>query len=512
MTRKVWISCAALAAAAALSLGPRLFADDDVDWGLHVQNELNDRSEQLFGVGTPLRRSALGPFTDADSTHAIRVAQGLHVSLVSSAVHFSTDQIVLWPNENHPTHLFVCDESSSNPAVERVDLSKPAASNATTILTGIVACDPIRRTPWGSLIAAEEATDGGVYEIMNPLSINAPIAVTNRATGATSDPRVAKRKALGQLAWEGNPVLPDGTIIFGDELRPGGGNPGGAIYKFVPAMAYGGSGVITNPDSSPFVAGQLFGLKLGSAGDNGQGTEIGQGVWADVDEIANMDANGNIVLRRAQATLRLNGFYRPEDMDIDPIARSNDEVRVCWTDTGRMSNGGGSVEETGAIYGEIMCLNDEADTAAVSGAIPTVRRFVAGNPQFNYFDNVAFQPHTGNLAVTEDGEVEVVKEDGTTELRGNDILFCLTDGDDDDVQSDGCIRIVSLRDTASEPTGIIFDGSGQNLYVSLQHRPTNAGALLKISGFKVRRDHRERRDGDWFPWGWGKDWGWKWHR
>ena len=156
---------------------------------------VDERSEQLFGVGTPLSKSALGLYTAADSTQAIKVANGLRVSLVSSAVHFSTDQIVLWPNDNHPTHLFVCDENSSNPAVQRVDLSLPAASNATTILTGIVACDPIRRTPWGSPIAAEEATDGGVYEIMNPLSITSPIAVTDRGTGATSD--LPRRQAQG---------------------------------------------------------------------------------------------------------------------------------------------------------------------------------------------------------------------------------------------------------------------------------------------------------------------------
>src|SRR4029450_13949344 len=118
---------------------------------------------------------------------------------------------------------------------------------------------------------------------MNPLSITAPIAVTNRATGATSAGRVVKRKALGMLAWEGNPVLPDGTIIFGDELRPGGGNPGGGIYKFVPDIPYAGAGIITVPGSSPFVSGQLYGLRVGSAGDNGQGAEIGQGVWAALD-------------------------------------------------------------------------------------------------------------------------------------------------------------------------------------------------------------------------------------
>jgi len=494
MNKIVWISGAmALAAATAFGVAPRVVADEDVDFGLQVQRELNHRSEKLLGTAS-LRQSALGPYTAADSTQAIQVAPGLHVSLVSSAVHSSADMIALWPDDRHPTHLFVCDEGSSNPAVQRVDLSQPAASNAVTILTGIVSCDPIRRTPWGSLTVAEEATDGGTYEIMNPLSITSPIAVTNRAAGTTTDARVVKRKALGQLAFEGNPVLPDGTIIFGDELRPGGGNPGGAIYKFVPDIPYAGAGIITVPGSSPFVSGQLFGLRVGSNGDHGQGTEIGQGVWTAIDEAAFADANGNIRLRAAQTALRLTGYYRPEDMDIDPIALSNDEVRVCWADTGRMSNGGGSVEETGAIYGEVMCLADEADAAAPSGAIPTVRRVVAGNPQFNFFDNIAFQPHSGNFALTEDGEVEVVKEDGTTELRGNDILFCLADGDDDDVQSDGCVRIASLRDTASEPTGIIFNGSGDTMFVSLQHRATGVGALLKITGFDVRRHRRDRDD------------------
>jgi secreted PhoX family phosphatase len=228
-----------------------------------------------------------------------------------------------------------------------------------------------------------------------------------------------------------------------------------------------------------------------------------------IDEPAFTDVNGNVALRKAQAALKLIGYYRPEDMDIDPIARANDEVRVCWTNTGRMSNGGGSAEETGAIYGEVVCLTDAPDASAPSGGVPTVRRFIAGDPQFNYFDNVAFQPHTGNLAVTEDGEVEVVKEDGTTELRGNDILLCLPDEDDNNVQSDGCIRIASLRDTSSEPTGIIFSGSGETLYVSLQHRATGVGALLKITGFHVRRHHRDRdHDGDWWPWGWGKNLAW----
>jgi secreted PhoX family phosphatase len=133
-----------------------------------------------------------------------------------------------------------------------------------------------------------------------------------------------------------------------------------------------------------------------------------------------------------------------------------------------------------------MSLIDEPTEGAVSGAVPFVTRFVSGNPDANFFDNVDFQPKTGRLVVCEDGEVEVVKDDGSTELRGDDVWMYLPDGMDRDVQSDGGIRILSLRDTSSEPTGFIFDASGEQAYVNIQHRDVGVGALLKISGFKVK--------------------------
>ncbi|MGZ8726809.1 MAG: alkaline phosphatase PhoX, partial [Aeromicrobium sp.] len=456
-----------------------------------------EHSQQLFGILQPLNRSALGPYNGADSTASIEVAKGLTVSLVSSAVAPTADMIAFWPNDAHPTHLFVCVEAGGNPSVQRVDLSKPTNANATTIVTGLSACDPIRRTAWGTIVAAEEAgATGGLYEIFSPADLMTPIAVTNRATGATSDPRVVKRKAVGSLSWEGNPILTDGTMYMGDELRPGGGNSGGGIYKFVPDFPYGGFGSITIPAQSPLAFGRLYGLKVGSTGDNGQGTEIGQGVWVEIDPATYADLNGNVILRSAQTALKLNGYYRPEDMEFDPIALEQDEVRACWTNTGRMSNGGGSAVETGSILGEVMCLTDASDPAVSGGAVPTVRRFMAGDAQANHFDNVAFQPKTGNLVVLEDGEVEVVKKDGTTQLRGNDIWMCLPDGADRDVQSDGCIRIVSLRDTTAEPTGFIFTGSGKEAYVNIQHRGVGTGALLKISGFRIPNRDRDRGD-DW---------------
>src|SRR6185312_10822682 len=135
--------------------------------------------------------------------------------LVSSSTASAADQIGLWPNDEHPTHLFVCDEETSTPAVQRIDLSRPAGSNATTIVTGLSSCDPVRRTPWGTIIVAEEAgATGGLYEIFDPVSITTPIVVTNRATGANSDPaHLFKQKAVGSLSFESFAIKPDGTII-----------------------------------------------------------------------------------------------------------------------------------------------------------------------------------------------------------------------------------------------------------------------------------------------------------
>jgi Bacterial protein of unknown function (DUF839) len=478
---------------AAASLVGLRAGDHDVevtrkDFGLRVQRQLWAHSEQLFGVTKPLPESALGPFTGLDSSAAVTVAEGLTVTVVSNATHPENDMMVLWPNDENPTHAIIAVEGdTSDPCVQVVDLNGNPNSNARTILSGLTRSDPIRRTPWGTVVVGEEVEDGGLYEIFDPVGIQTVVQVTDRGTGATTDNRVVKRKAIGLLAWEGNPVLQDGTMYYGDELRPSQGAAGGGIFKFVPDQPYLGGGPITNSTLSPFASGKIYGLRLGTNSGNtdyGQGAEIGKGIWVLIDAIP--DANGNIGLRAAQAALKLTGYYRPEDMEQDPIAKAEGVTRLCWTNTGRMSNGGNSVVEAAANYGEVLCLVDAPSASAESGAVPQVTRFFGGDPDANHFDNIAFQPSTGRLVVLEDGGVEVVKANGQTELRGNDVWMLLPDGADRDVQSDGVIRILSVRDTSAEPTGIVFDASGENAYLHIQHRSIGFGALLKISGFKVK--------------------------
>ena len=501
MKNRIWTVCAVVAAA---WLGQHVVADDSAqDFGRSVEQRLRSHASALFGIAQPLEQSALGPF-DGDAASALQVADSLNVSIVSTAVEPNADMIAMWPDDAHPTHLFVCIEGgTTGPGVQRIDLSRPPSANATTIVRGTTSCDPIRRTPWGTIVFAEESSSGGLYEILNPVSITTPVLILNRGTGATSDPRVVKRKAVGQLAFEGQAMLPDGTMYFGDELRPGNnpaagsaGSPGGSIYKFVPMVPRLAAGPISDLSQSPLATGQVYGLAVGTGGDVGQGTEIGVGRWIPVDTTLITDSNGNIGLRTAVLAQHFTGYYRPEDMELDPIALADGQVRACWTNTGRMTNGGRSTVEGAAVYSEVMCLNDtpSSDPAIATQAIPHVTRFVAGNPDANFFDNVAFQPKSGNLVVLEDGEVEVVKKDGTTELRGNDLWMCLRDGADKDVMTDGCIRFASLRDTTSEPTGFIFTSSGRTAYLNLQHRGTGRGALVKITGFRL--PHRDDDDHD----------------
>ena len=85
-----------------------------------------------------------------------------------------------------------------------------------------------------------------------------------------------------------------------------------------------------------------------------------------------------------------------------------------------------------------------------------VNRFVEGDTEFNSVDNLAFNPRTGQLFVIEDHS-------------NGDVWACLKDGDDRDIKTDGCIRVLSVKDQSAEPTGFTFHPSGLWAYVSIQH-------------------------------------------
>lgn len=491
-----------LAVVMATTLAPFAAQADESDFGIQVEKLLKEQSEKLFGVEKPLGASApatVGDYrTPSQSAYdQVLVADGLKVQYLTRNAANNTDMMAFWPNAENPTHLIACIEEFSNPApigtypsglpklypsVERIRLSD---GQVETVLRGMSSCDGIRHTPWHSILVTEERSDGGAYEILDPLATT-ELTLTARGTGNFIDSngnpvlgQAAYRGALPTMAWEGLAVLPSGVVIAGDELRPGSpaNADGGAIFKFMPAMPRLVPGPIAGLSESPLTAGSVYAMQV-SCRDNGQqygqGCEIGNAGWVSVNAAtarANANANG------------ATGYYRPEDLHQDPMYQDEtnpEAVRFCWTNTGN---------EGGKNYAEVMCGVDSAPlTASNTQRSVAVNRFVEGDTDFNSFDNLDFQPKTGNLYVIEDHD-------------NGDIFACLPDGKDRDIKTDGCVKILSVKDSSAEPTGFIFDASGTTAYVSIQHSDdTNMSPVdgygtddvLKITGFKLKKQ----------GWGW----------
>lgn len=489
------------------------------DFGLQAEQHLQAQSMTLFGFKQPLTDSApatSGAYrTDSQSaSDQVLLAGSLTATYLTRSAANSADMLAFYPAAN-PTHLITCIEGGReqltgdadtgayapgdkfNPSVQRIDLNSGAVE---TILRGMSGCDGIRTTPWGTILATEEEDDGGAYEILSPLTTTG-YTVKDRATGeivdaagVTDSDGIAKRTALPVIAWEGLDMTTDGVLVGGDELRPGTAAvdvDGGSIFKFVPGMPWDGISPVTSLALSPLVSGNVYAYQAScqpatssSFPQYGQGCEIGQGAWVRITDAANA---------RAEADLKgATGYYRPEDGHFDPVYTGSG-FRFCWTNTGN---------EGAKNYGEVLCMVDSnpmgsgekvnskngfaylADSTQSKGyAVAEANRFVEGDTDFNSVDNLAFQPVTGNMYVIEDH-------------NNGDIFACLPDGADRDIKTDGCVKMLSVKDTSAEPTGFMFTADGKTAYMVVQHSDDGNMAkvddygtddVIKITGFKVKQ-------------------------
>ena len=456
-------------ATAEQSLGNRFW-----DFGKSAEAILKSSSMSLFGFIAPLTNSA--PKSVANfrtltqpAQAQVLLAKGLTATYVTRSVANSADMLAFWPNDAAPTHLIFCIEGGRetigtnsdgsaklNPSVQAVAISN---GEVQTILRGMSGCDGIRRTPWGTILATEEEDDGGAYEIIQPMDVQ-DATVLDRASGAVSDESVVKRDALPTMAWEGLEVLPTGVVVGGDELRPGTARAdvdGGAIYKFVPATPRNSTTAITDLTESPLVSGTVYAMQVSCVAGRqqfGQGCETGNAAWIPVSAVT---------ARSDAAVQGATGFYRPEDLHLDPRFEDTanpGSVRFCWTNTGN----------SGALnFAEVMCAVDRSPSAATpTTQSVVVSRFIEGDEDFNAFDNLEFQKPSGNLYVIEDN-------------TNGDVFACLPDGVDRDRKSDGCVKVLSVADSSAEPTGFAFTADGRRAFLSIQH--SNDANMPKVDDY-----------------------------
>ena len=453
--------------------------------------------------------------------------KGIQAEYFSREVGQDWDQMVFWPHGAvRPTHLVGCIEEildclsdtcgepsvvgdKLTPSVQVIDLQ---TRTVTTLVRGMTICDGIRTTPWGTVLATEEdliSDTGAVYEILDPLtndeftvlergSGGAPARIVDQAARDASD-RIIKRTAFPVIRYEGFLVHETGVVIAGDEERPGsyapGDTDGGAVYKFIPTNLYDpATGPIASLDKSPLIAGTTYALQVSCRDDLqqfGQGCEIGNGAWIPLTPAAasaptaapesSLDKGKLRIGREAAHAAGATAYYRPEDLHRDPMFSDPDQpdaVRFCFAVTGN---------HAASNYGEVQCAIDQDVTTATgtTGEI-VVNRFIEGSPEFSQPDNLAFQPTTGVLFVVEDN--------GTS--QGNsDVWACLPDGADDNIKSDGCVRLLKIADGSAESTGFLFTPDGTEAYFAIQHSADGnmplvddfqTDDLIRLSGFRVR--------------------------
>jgi len=422
-------------------------------------------SGKYFGFDGALKYGYSSDIDRIDASKAkdtILLADGLTATFLTRDAAHHADLFNFWPKgSTNPTHIFSCIEGGSeeinattgkrNPSVQSWDL---ATGETKTILRGMERCDGLRVTDWGTLVATEETTDGALYEIIDPLHVENH-QITDRTAGTIVDgigsttvsTKIVKRSVMAQMAWEGLTVLPNGVVIGGDELRPGTtaqDADGGAIFKFVPTTPRTVAGNITDLSESPLVAGSNYAMAVSCQSSKvqlGQGCEVGNATWIAIDAaIARADADAK----------GATGYYRPEDLQLDTtfVGKDSNDIKFCWTNTG--SEGAGH-------YGEIMCAVDSDPLEVGNSKLTTVvNRFVEGNTEFTSVDSIDIHPVTGDIYGIEDH-------------KNGDIWACLKDGLDKDIKTDGCVRLLSVKDQSAEPTGFIFSPDGTKAYVSIQH-------------------------------------------
>ena len=116
-----------------------------------------------------------------------------------------------------------------------------------------------------------------------------------------------------------------------------------------------------------------------------------------------------------------------------------------------------------------------------------VEPFIIGNSHLRMPDNLDFQPGTGILYVLMDATTSAEDPNATNDQ----VWACLPDGTDSDVLTDGCVRVMNLRDGAAEFSGIEFLGDGESFLIHVQHRTQDGRPVphttdeLLVSGLAI---------------------------
>ena len=84
-------------------------------------------------------------------------------------------------------------------------------------------------------------------------------------------------------------------------------------------------------------------------------------------------------------------------------------------------------------------------------------------------------------AQAEDEDSQDFRVHSEQRLKNGEMFACLPDGEDGDIKTDGCVNILSVKDSTAEPTGLKVTANGRTAYLSIQH--SNDGKMPKFDDY-----------------------------
>ena len=285
--------------------------------------------------------------------------------------------------------------------------------------------DGIEWTPWGTLLAAEEA---GAYSRLFECEV------------AGLDLTCVDRPAVGRMSHEGIAAATDGSVYVVDEFD------GGSIFKFVPNN-YG--------DLSH---GQLFALNILNDNETvcsdktGVGfTPMGQAEWVAIAPGQNRVVTDPAYNARASAReARVTKFCRPEDIEI-----IGEYLYVATTTTKTVFR------------------------IAISAKVPFVSEYVGINTNMNNErDDFAYGLHSpDNLVSDPQGNLYIVEDnDGKS-----DIWMATPDMDQDGV-ADSVVLFGTLTTRGAEGSGLYIPPTvPTTMFLNVQHADDGNDMTLVIN-------------------------------
>ncbi len=452
----------------------------DFSFGLFRDQQLSHFSYPLFGVGTPLANSSTQQVSQsdaqADPTKLVTLASGLTAKVVTTQGPAVDDQISLWPNDRNPTYLIACNEQgTTDPGLVRIELATGIVS---TIVTGTTSCDPTRRTPWGTIVFGEEAgsgpTGGRLYELIDPLHTTG--VTLDRTTGMFSGgvgrrTSWSTRTALGtgrvRRPRRSSTTAPRTSTVDDSGFGPKNGGPGDVVLQVRPRQPVRRH--IT--DHRPLAVAVRLGRGLRPAGRPEHELRPGPRV--------RVRASGSRCRTPTTRTSRAKDSPPGSPATTGPRTPTSTRSR-CGRDSCASAAPTPATRPTTSTVRSSASPTARSPQAEANTATPELQPFVIGGTSqgINMPDNIAFQPRTGNVVLHEDAETTFESP------HNNDLWDCLPDGADQDLLSDGCVRIATLNDLTAEWTGGIFDATGTHFFVSVQHNISGQATILDITGWK----------------------------